>query len=146
MSPAARKGAGSKGSGETQPCPWCSATVPREAATCPSCGAQLREAAEGDIPGVTQTDLAAVSRARRSKPRGLAAWLVGEPPAEDDLGGKIEPPSEEVRKEMLRLELAALDAELEARAQTAAAERAVSAGEPAAAEPDAPEPDKAEPG
>jgi hypothetical protein len=114
----------SKPSGETTTCPWCSATVPVEAATCPSCGAQLREAAEGDILGVTQIDPSAVSRARRVKPRRLTSWLTGDVPAEDEeTGGKIEPPSPDVRREMLKLELAAIDAELEAKAAAAAANK-----------------------
>jgi ribosomal protein L40E len=112
-----------KSSGETETCPWCSATVPIEAATCPSCGASLREAAEGEVLGVTQIDPSATSRLKRVKPRRFTAWLTGEAPVEDEAGGKIEPLSEEVRREMLRLELAAIDAELEAKATQAAAQR-----------------------
>jgi len=110
--------------GESSTCPWCSATVPAAAATCPSCGASLRDAADGDILGVTQIDPAAVSRASRIKPGRIATWLGAEATAESpDLGGRIEPPSKEVREEMLRLELAAIDAELEAKATQAAANR-----------------------
>jgi hypothetical protein len=112
-----------KSSGQTEKCPWCSATVPVEAATCPSCGASLREAAEGDVLGVTQIDPSAASRIKRVKPRRFTAWLTGESPIEEETRGKIEPPSEEVRREMLRLELAAIDAELEAKALQAAAQR-----------------------
>jgi len=112
----------SKPSGETVTCPWCSATVPVEAATCPSCGAQLRDAAGGDIAGVTQIDPSAVSRVRRVKPRRLTSWLTGDSAGEEDeAGGKIEPLSDDVKREMLRLELAAIDAELEAKAAAAAA-------------------------
>src|SRR5262249_60226941 len=117
MSPARRKP-----SGETTTCPWCSATVPVEAATCPSCGAQLRDSAEGDVLGVTQIDPSAMSRARRVKPRRLTSWLTGDTPAEEEeSGGKIEPPTAAVKQEMLKMELAAIDAELEARAAQAAA-------------------------
>ena len=66
----------SKPSGETTTCPWCSSTVPIEAAICPSCGAQLRETAEGDVLGVTQIDPSAVSRVRRVKPRRLTSCNV----------------------------------------------------------------------
>jgi hypothetical protein len=119
MSPARRKS-----TGESSTCPWCSATVTTQAATCPSCGASLREAAEGDILGVTQIDPSAVSRIRRVKPRRITSWLTGDSPVEDEeTGGKIEPPSAEVRREMLKLELAAIDAELEAKAAQAAANR-----------------------
>jgi hypothetical protein len=109
---------------ESTTCPWCSATIPAAAATCPSCGASLRDAADGDILGVTQIDPAAVSRASRIKPGRLASWLGAERTSESpDLGGRVEPPSKEVREEMLRLELAAIDAELEAKATQAAAQR-----------------------
>jgi hypothetical protein len=109
---------------ESTTCPWCSASIPAAAATCPSCGASLRDAADGDILGVTQIDPAAVSRASRIKPGRLASWLGAERTSESpDLGGRVEPPSKEVREEMLRLELAAIDAELEAKATQAAAQR-----------------------
>jgi hypothetical protein len=112
----------SKPSGQTTTCPWCSSTVPVDAVTCPSCGAQLREAAEGEVLGVTQIDPSAVSRVRRVKPRRLTSWLTGDAPAEDEeTGGKIEPPTADVRREMLKMELAAIDAELEAKAAQAAA-------------------------
>jgi RNA polymerase subunit RPABC4/transcription elongation factor Spt4 len=134
MSPARKKQ-----SGETTTCPWCSATVPVEAAICPSCGAQLRETAEGDVLGVTQIDPSAVSRARRAKPRRLTSWLTGDSPADelDEAGGKVEPPSPDVKREMLKMELAALDAALEARAAQAAANREIP---PDAAEPAEPGP------
>lgn len=124
MSP--RKAA-SRQSGETSTCPWCSATVPVEAVTCPSCGASLRDAAEGDILGVTQVDPAAVARAKPIRsPRNIAAFLgVGDGPLEDEPIGKVEPPSDEVRQEMLRLELAALDAEIEAKSKEALAQQAL---------------------
>ena len=126
----------SKPSGETTTCPWCSATVPVETVTCPSCGAQLREAAEGDILGVTQIDPSAVSRVRRVKPRRLTSWLTGDvPDAETEAGGKVEPPSPDVKREMLKMELAAIDAELEARAAQAAANRELPPEATEAAEP-----------
>jgi hypothetical protein len=103
--------------------------VPVAAVTCPSCGAQLREAADGEVLGVTQIDPSATSRLKRIKPRRFTAWLTGEAPVEDNAGGKIEPPSEEVRREMLRLELAAIDAEIEAKALQAKAEAVAEAAE-----------------
>jgi RNA polymerase subunit RPABC4/transcription elongation factor Spt4 len=105
-----------KATTETTPCPWCSAAVPTDAATCPSCGASLRDAAEGDVAGVTQIDPNAVSKVARIRPSGLSGWLGAERTTENpDLSGRVEPPSEEVRREMLRLELAALDAEIQAK-------------------------------
>ncbi|MEO8273925.1 MAG: hypothetical protein ABI620_07650 [Chloroflexota bacterium] len=126
MSPPSRKSSGAKESGETSTCPWCSATVPVEAATCPSCGASLRDAAAGDILGVTQVDPAAVIRTKRIRSRNIAAFLgVGDGPDDEESTGKVEPPSEAVKREMLRLELAAIDAELEAKAQAVAAQAAI---------------------
>jgi len=108
---------------ESETCPWCSATVPVAATTCPSCGAALRDSASGDIAGVTQLDPTAMLRTKRAKPRGLAAWLVGERESETPSEGKVEPPSEAVRREMRRLELAAIEAELDAKVAAAAANR-----------------------
>ncbi len=118
MSPARKKP-----SGETVTCPWCSATVPVEAATCPSCGASLHDAVEGEVLGVTQIDPMAVARIKRVKPGRITAWLTGDASADEESGGKVEPPTEEVRREMLRLRLAAIDAEIEAKATQAAATR-----------------------
>jgi hypothetical protein len=126
MSPASKKA-----SGATTTCPWCSATVPIEAATCPSCGASLRDAADGDILGVTQVDPAAVVRTKRIRSRNIAAFLgVGDGPDDEESTGKVEPPTEAVKREMLRLELAAIDAEIESKAQAAAAQAAMEAAAP----------------
>ena len=131
MSPA-KKSSGAQGSGETTTCPWCSATVPVEAPKCPSCGASLRDAAEGDILGVTQVDPAAVVRTKRIRSRNIAAFLgVGDGPDDEESTGKVEPPSDAVKREMLKLELAAIDAEIEAKAQAAAAQAALSPEKPA---------------
>jgi hypothetical protein len=105
--------------------------VPVEAAICPSCGASLRDAAEGDILGVTQVDPAAVIRTKRIRSRNIAAFLgVGDGPDDEESTGKVEPPSDEVKREMLRLELAAIDAEIEAKAKEAAAQAAMSSDKP----------------
>jgi hypothetical protein len=122
-------------------CPWCSASIPAEAARCPSCGAALRDGADGDVLGVTQVDLAATSRLARVKQPGLVAtWLGAERTTDNpELSGRIEPPSEEVRKEMLKLELAAIDAEIEAKTAQLEAERALAPDDaPAAPAADAP--------
>jgi len=132
MSPARKKPAGTAvskkpaaaASTPTETCPWCSAKVSATAAKCPSCGASLRDAVEEDILGVTQIDPGAVSRASLIKPGRRATWLGAEDTASTtDLGGHVEPPSKEVREEMLRLELAAIDAEIEAKKQAAEAAR-----------------------
>ena len=124
---------------ETTTCPWCSATIPVEVATCPSCSASLRDAVDGDVVGVTAVDLAATSRVARIKPGRLAVWLGADRTTEDPaLAGRIEPPSEDVRREMLKMELAALDAELEAKKQQLEAERSLPPED--AVEDDRPEP------
>jgi hypothetical protein len=113
----------------SETCPWCSARVSADAAKCPSCGASLRDAVDRDILGVTQIDPAAVSRASRVKPGRLATWLGAESTEdESSLGGTVEAPSKEVREEMLRLELAAIDAEIEAKKQAAEAQKLVPEG------------------
>lgn len=110
----------------TETCPWCSAKVSATVATCPSCGASLRDGVNGEILGVTQIDPSAVSRASRVRPGRLATWLGAENTADSsDLGGNVEPPSKEVREEMLRLELAAIDAEIEAKKNAAEAQKLV---------------------
>ena len=130
MSPARKKPAAAAATTETttetsaatETCPWCSAKVSASAAKCPSCGASLKDAVDAEILGVTQIDPAAVSRASRIKPGRLATWLGAEDTAAaTDLGGHVEPPSQAVREEMLRLELAAIDAEIEAKKQAAEA-------------------------
>ncbi|HXG25355.1 MAG TPA: hypothetical protein VNL94_00665 [Candidatus Binatia bacterium] len=136
MSPARKKvsgdgpgdqhASGSSAPGETVTCPWCSATVPLEAARCPSCNAALRDVADGEVLGVTSVDIAATTRLARmtKQPGRLATWLGAEKTTENpELVGRIEPPSEEVKREMLKLELAALDAEIEAKRQAAEANR-----------------------
>ncbi len=142
MSPA-KKSSAAQGTGETTTCPWCSAIVPVEAATCPSCGASLRDAAEGDILGVTQVDPAAVIRTKHIRSRNIAAFLgVGDGPDDEESTGKVEPPSDAVKREMLKLELAAIDAEIEAKAQAVAAQAALAPEKPG--KPG--QPDKSAPG
>jgi hypothetical protein len=101
-------------------CPWCSAALPDpEATRCPSCGAALHESAPAEVPGVTQVDVEAVLKRRPvgQRSRGLIGWLSGEyqPEAPPELHETLAPPADAVRREMLRLELAALEAEAEAR-------------------------------
>jgi hypothetical protein len=109
-------------------CPWCSAQlVTGREETCPSCGAALHEISESEVPGVTQVDIDAVLRARTpdgQRGRGLIGWLSGEyePEAAPDTPESIAPPEEAVRREMLRLELAALEAEVQGRQAEAEAE------------------------
>jgi hypothetical protein len=97
-------------------CSWCSASlVDPAAATCPSCGAQLAAPEPVDVPGLTAVDPALLALANRPKPerRSLASWLGGEAvdeyplPSEAELAA-LAPPDPAVRREMRRLELAAM--------------------------------------
>lgn len=100
--------------GGSATCPWCSAALGAETERCPSCGAALRAAEEPQLPGVTAVDPQAVlwsvrsmERRRRSK---LLTWLSGETEPEATTPaapGALDPPPPEVRREMLRLAMAA---------------------------------------
>lgn len=128
-------------SGTESRCPWCSSVVPAAAERCPSCGAALREvqaSAEDAIPGVTHVDPVLGMRRQIQRPNRLVGWLADvdtEPTPTADLAirpgpaagaalegagaASVAPPSDEVKREMRRLELEALRAELEARAADA---------------------------
>jgi hypothetical protein len=112
---------------------------------CEACGAGLRDATSPDeapeIPGLTQVDPVVRHRRPLARPNRLVGWLadvdmepsvsdVPVPPTPDpgaaralEGAGKASfaPPTEEVRREMRRLELEALQARLEARAAEARA-------------------------
>ena len=117
-------------------CPWCSAALPPVTEErCPSCGAALKEPDATAVPGVTQIDVEAILKGRTltQKPRGLIGWLAGEyegPTPDAPPPGTLEPPDQAVRREMLRLELAALEAEVLARQAEVVAEVATETGEP----------------
>lgn len=68
---------------------------------------------------MTRVDHDAILRARGAQPRsrGLMGWLAGDYQAEApaDAPGTLAPPADDVRREMLRLELAAQEAEARAR-------------------------------
>lgn len=99
-------------------CPWCSTPVTTDTATCPSCGAALHEDGEHEIPGVTQVDPKSPAlQAPEPAGGGVIGWLSGEyvpEPTQAELAS-VEPPSDAVRREMLKIEVDALRAELEAR-------------------------------
>lgn len=126
---------------ETQPggaptasiCPWCSASYTGAPETCPSCGAALAEGpSTGEpVPGLTTIDAAAIVRAKdtvKKSRRGLLGWISGEYP--DEVSTKadaeaIAPPDLAVRREILRLELEAEVANLQAEADALKADVAV---------------------
>ena len=123
-------------------CMWCSAELPSDhETTCPTCGATLIGEGDSQVPGVTAIDAEAIIRAGRDvKPRQrsrLMSWISGEYPEDEAPAppGSLDPPSADVRREMLRLELEAQVANLQAEAGAMAAEQAVDAVD-AGANPD----------
>jgi hypothetical protein len=102
--------------GTFPPCPWCSAPLDGgDGTSCPACGAAVAAATEAVIPGVTAIDAEAVLRAARAaapKRRSrLLSWISGDYAEDGDFpAGSVAPPDPAVQREMLRLELAALEA------------------------------------
>jgi hypothetical protein len=99
-------------------CPWCSATVAPDSPTCPSCGAILGSDEERDVPGVTAVDIAAIRAESKPATRNrLLSWISGEypeqPPTADETQA-LAPPDADVQREIMRLELEAEVANLQA--------------------------------
>jgi hypothetical protein len=130
-------------------CNWCSALLPSDQeVTCPSCGATLLGDGDPSVPGLTAIDAEAIlrnARAAKTKPRGrLLSWISGD---YDDSGasvaaspGSLAPPTGDVRREMLRLEIEAQLTNAQAEVGALAADAAVEEGrslEPLAAQADA---------
>ena len=122
------------GASATFHCPWCSASLPStDLETCPSCKATLTSTSSGEaaLPGVTAIDHEALLRANR-EPRQqrsrILSWLSGEyvdegvAPAQADA---IHPPDPAVRREILRLEIEAEIADMQAEADSILADAAV---------------------
>jgi hypothetical protein len=101
-------------------CPWCSAALPANAETCPSCGAILTSPVEPDVPGVTAVDAKVARGERPPRPRNrLLSWISGEYPEQDAKqadSAAIAPPDADVQREILRLEIEAEVANLQAEA------------------------------
>jgi len=101
-------------------CPWCSATVVPGSPTCASCGAILESDEDRDLPGLTAVDPAGLRPESKPATRNrLLSWISGEYP--DDARAEsaseaqaLAPPDAEVQREILRLELEAEVANLEA--------------------------------
>lgn len=113
----------------TPVCSWCSAAITEGATECPSCGANLVPDGEPNVPGVTAVDAASILRSKAAvQPRSrLLSWLSGE--YASDIPSRTEaqaiaPPDLEVRREILRLELVAEVANLQAEADALWAEAA----------------------
>jgi hypothetical protein len=114
-------------------CVWCSAELPSDSEqSCPTCGATLIGDGDNPVPGVTAIDAEAIIRSARTgktKPRSrLMSWISGEYDDGSDRPappGALSPPPPEVRREMLRLEIEAEVANLQAEADSMASEAAV---------------------
>ncbi len=126
-------------------CPWCSATYTGERETCPSCGAALSAdpATDPSLPGLTAIDTAAIVRAKTptARPRNrILSWISGEYPDEAGVpadAGALAPPDMAVRREILRLELEAEVANLQAEADALLAEATVEGRAPGVSPEDA---------
>ena len=148
-------------SGPVNHCPWCSAPLPDATVErCPSCDAVLTSAtAEGDIRGVTTLDPEAILRARAdvARPRNrILSFITGDVGADTGETANPEslaPPPDEVRREMLRLQLEAERADLTAETVALKSDELVEMGIPLsqlganeAAPPEATAPETAVPG
>ncbi len=120
--------------GESAPfrCPWCSAALPApNLEDCPSCGATLTSSTDASqLPGVTAIDHEAIARSAREalrQPRSrFLSWLSGDYAEEGPAATEaIAPPDPAVRREMLRLKLAAEIADRQAEADAIMADAAV---------------------
>src|SRR5687768_11440074 len=135
----------SSGGGEPSICPWCSATYTGEPETCPSCGAVLAvdPSTDPSLPGLTAIDTAALVRAKTPSPRPrnrIMSWISGEYPDEGGSpaeAGALAPPDLAVRREILRLELEAEVANLQAEADALLAEAKVESHAPGVSPEDA---------
>jgi hypothetical protein len=126
-------------------CPWCSAEVPAGRTSCPACGANLVEASEAAVPGLTAIDAEAVLRnirtagtaPRRSR---ILSLITGEEADEAQVTSgsptALAPPPLDVRREMLRMEIAAELSNLTAEVDSIAADEALEA-QPTASTADA---------
>lgn len=110
-------------------CSWCSAEIAEGASECPSCGANLVFDGDPNVPGVTAVDAASIIRSKSAtQPRSrLLSWISGEYQTDVPSKGEhqaIALPDLDVRREILRLELEAQVANLQAEADALRAEAA----------------------
>jgi hypothetical protein len=124
-------------------CPWCSTVVTAETALCPSCAAILISDEERELPGVTAVDLAVLRGEKKAPGRSrLLSWISGEYPDDaklsDATSAALAPPDPAVQREILRLELEAEVANLQAEADALRSEALAEGRDlPAAAAPTA---------
>lgn len=99
-------------------CPWCSAVVVPASPTCASCGAILESDEDRELPGLTAVDPAALRPETKPASRNrLLSWISGEYPEDAPTASEAQalaPPDAEVQREIIRLELEAEVANLQA--------------------------------
>jgi hypothetical protein len=99
-------------------CPWCSAAVVPGSPTCASCGAILESDEDRDLPGLTAVDPAALRPETKPASRNrLLSWISGEYPEDAPSANEAQalaPPDAQVQREIIRLELEAEVANLQA--------------------------------
>jgi hypothetical protein len=90
-------------------CPWCSTAIPSGAGACPNCGALVEGAVVPEIPGLTVVDpgakLGVPDEGRIPDALDPKAWLQGDLSGTPATDAAFQPPSEEVRLEMRKIEL-----------------------------------------
>ncbi len=113
-------------------CPWCSAAITPTTAICPSCGAILISHDEKEVPGLTAVDLAVLRGEKKATPsrNRLLSWISGDYPDEGAAQaasdpGALAPPEPEVQREILRLQLEADVANLQAETDSLLSEAVV---------------------
>jgi hypothetical protein len=111
-------------------CPWCSAALVPDKATCASCGAIVESGEDRDVPGLTAVDTAILRGEKKPPSRSrLLSWISGEynadavPSASE--ASALAPPDPAVQREIIRLELEAEVANLQAEADSLLSEAVV---------------------
>jgi hypothetical protein len=110
-------------------CPWCSAQLGPDATVCPSCGANLASDEGQQLPGVTAVDHEGLRTTKKAPSRSrLMSWISGEyePEGVSQVeAGALQPPDPNVQREILRLQLEAQVANLQAEADSIYADAVV---------------------
>lgn len=89
----------------THICPWCSTPIPPGATACSKCGALVEGAVATEIPGVTVVDPEATLGPTPGVVPNPLSWLQAGSDVAPTSETAFQPPSEEVRLEMRKIEL-----------------------------------------